>query len=242
MRLSRAPCGTAAALVACLLIFFVAAQRPAEDEAGSSAVVVAGNFSAAEARRGLADVVKPDTRYTFNFGAFFQGGGSISAGATTYGNWCGGPHGGLNDCCGGRPCSACQSALQATGQPSAACMQQCPTKDNVDNLCMIHDFCCVRLSSGNIGSCSYSPLGVGSSVGANNCACDQALYNGVVGIGGTDGFKANLKTWLTSSWAKCFKTSPFACVPVLGTVSPTKCGSCCWGFCWTPWCCTCKGC
>lgn len=43
-------------------------------------------------------------------------------GIDDYGNWCGGGHGGLQDCCNGGKCPSCN---QGSG-PTAACLNECP--------------------------------------------------------------------------------------------------------------------
>ena len=44
------------------------------------------------------------------------------AGIDSYGNWCGGGHGGLQDCCSGGRCQSCDFHKGVT----AACLSQCP--------------------------------------------------------------------------------------------------------------------
>ena len=98
--------------------------------------------------------------------------------------------------------------------------------DEVDALCMRHDFCVsaqLHRYNGSFGNCSYSAA-AGLTVPANECVCDRALYHGVRALGGLDGFKSNLLTWLTSSWGHCLETDkehhPGACVPFRVAVSP----------------------
>lgn len=43
-------------------------------------------------------------------------------GIDKYGNWCGGGHGGLQDCCNGGKCPSCN---QGSG-PTSACLNECP--------------------------------------------------------------------------------------------------------------------
>ena len=144
-----------------------------------------------------------------------------------YGRWCGAPRCGMTDCCQGAPCPACvvdADALAVTAGPE--CLRECPPVDEVDALCMRHDFCVsaqLHRYNGSFGNCSYSAA-AGLTVPANECVCDRALYHGVRALGGLDGFKSNLLTWLTSSWGHCLETDkehrPGACVPFRVAVSP----------------------
>jgi hypothetical protein len=43
-------------------------------------------------------------------------------GIDDYGKWCGGGHGGLQDCCNGGKCPSCN---QGSG-PTSACLTECP--------------------------------------------------------------------------------------------------------------------
>jgi hypothetical protein len=175
-----------------------------------------------------------------------------------FGRWCGGPRCGMTDCCGGAPCAACAADAEALAeQAGAACLAQCPPRDEVDTLCMRcacaaaragahschlrfacpdarfspmprgrHDFCVSaqlhRL--GGWGNCSYSPPGGLVRVPANECSCDKALYEGVVALGGRQGFKGNLLAWLSASWGRCLELdasgTPARCLPFRGVVAP----------------------
>jgi len=81
-----------------------------------------------------------------------------------YGNWCGGGHGGFQDCCGGGPCSACQVSSGLTPQ----CLQQCPPIDEVDAACSKHDLCCFQYEK----TINCFPQG-------NYCPCDCELTTDV---------------------------------------------------------------
>jgi hypothetical protein len=72
-----------------------------------------------------------------------------------YGNWCGGGHGGYQDCCNGTGCPACLTNVSNTcnaGEledwqgcsPSKECLEQCPVVDDMDSACAYHDSCCIR--------------------------------------------------------------------------------------------------
>jgi hypothetical protein len=145
-----------------------------------------------------------------------------------YGRWCGSPKCGMLDCCGGQPCAACvNDAAQLARTASEDCLAECPPVDDVDRLCMLHDFCVsaqIHRYNGSFGNCTYVVGQV--KVPANECSCDQALYHGVRLLGGGpgDGFKGNLLSWLTSSWGHCLKTDAEhnmgACVPFRTAVSP----------------------
>src|SRR5690349_12041386 len=68
-----------------------------------------------------------------------------------YGNWCGGGHGGYEDCCGDQPCPACLKNLKHLdcynssecdpGTPSTHCLLECPPIDDLDLACAYHDLC-----------------------------------------------------------------------------------------------------
>lgn len=81
-------------------------------------------------------------------------------GIDSYGNWCGGGHGGLQDCCEGGKCPSCNADKGVTD----ACLKECPPKDGMDRACVDHDFCCFN----NEKHIDCSPEG-------NYCACDCAL-------------------------------------------------------------------
>jgi hypothetical protein len=84
------------------------------------------------------------------------------------GNWCGGGHGGFNDCCNGRPCSACNSPTL-----SSQCLQQCPPVSSLDRVCAHHDACYFSYRQRGIGGC-------GKVVGSDYyCDCDAHLINGM---------------------------------------------------------------
>lgn len=136
--------------------------------------------------------------------------------ATPDGNWCGGGHGGLHDCCGGGPCGICTEALTNPSYYSPGCLQACPAVDAIDALCAQHDFCVFRTQNalGYRPMCNYLPPVIStiaswftsSGVHGNPCGCDQALYNGVYiqSGGNTAGFAGNLLAWLSFSWVKCY--------------------------------------
>lgn len=86
-------------------------------------------------------------------------------GLTDYGNWCGGGHGGFQDCCNGKPCPACNYDATTV---SKECLEQCPPVDALDAQCAQHDRCCFL---NQLGSLSCSPQG-------NRCACDCKLIAG----------------------------------------------------------------
>lgn len=196
--------------------------------------------------------------FYFNWGSVLQG--DYAGAVQNYGKWCGARNSGLSNCCNGGACSACTAAADQWQYPDSYCKAQCPPVDAVDALCMNHDFCITQQQyrTGSITSCTYNPTWF-TTIPANYCACDKALYDGVVALGGNDGFKANLKAWLSSSWGKCFKlgSTGWTCVPFLGNVAPAPAppprsppprypppppprasNCCCIGWCWTPWCCS----
>jgi hypothetical protein len=164
--------------------------------------------------------------YYLNIGAL--GRGNAAEAVQNYGRWCGGPNCGMLNCCDGKACAACMAdsdAMADTG--SARCLAECPPVDEVDTLCMRHDFCVSAqlMRLGGFGNCSYRvPGGFSAPVPANECACDAALYRGVLALGGRDGFKGNLLAWLSSSWGRCLDTDadgqPAGCLPFHGNVAP----------------------
>jgi hypothetical protein len=85
---------------------------------------------------------------------------STVQGIDSHGNWCGGGHGGLQDCCDGGQCPSCD----LNSGPTDACLQECPPVDGMDRACVDHDFCC----SLHVKEIDCSPEG-------NFCACDCAL-------------------------------------------------------------------
>lgn len=91
---------------------------------------------------------------------------------TSYGKWCGGNHGGYQDCCEDEACNECDAAFTGTGygsaptSPSKKCLDQCPPVDGVDYICAIHDRCTFHNKHPNQFSCE--PQG-------NYCQCDCEL-------------------------------------------------------------------
>eukprot|EP01134_Creolimax_fragrantissima_P003213 CFRG3213T1 len=85
-----------------------------------------------------------------------------------YGNWCGGGHGGFQDCCNGTACPNCQIAKD--GFPLApltdACLKECPPVDSLDEACAMHDSCTFNFKSPGHMACV--PQG-------NYCSCDCHL-------------------------------------------------------------------
>ena len=163
--------------------------------------------------------------YYINWPALFEG--DPTEALQAYGHWCGGPECGMTNCCDGGPCTACVAdAEELLPEGGAACLAECPPRDAVDALCMRHDFCVSAMLHrlGGWSNCSYHTPGGLVTVPANECSCDKALYDGVAALGGDNGFKGNLLTWLGSSWGRCLETDaahvPGACVPFRGAVSP----------------------
>lgn len=91
---------------------------------------------------------------------------ATSGDLTLYGKWCGGGHGGFQDCCNGGPCPACDPN---SGSLTAECLQQCPPIDDMDALCSRHDSCCFTNTKPDSLSCS--PQG-------NACKCDCEIVSG----------------------------------------------------------------
>lgn len=162
----------------------------------------------------------------------------LSRGLSWYGNWCGGGHGGLDDCCDGEQCRACARDRNAArgacvdmdkcwpARASAACLSECPPVDDLDVLCLAHDLCVSLQPTDTIG-CTYRPLGFAPAASANACACDKALYEQFVQRFGnsSEGYLRNQRSWLTSTWGRCFTHAADGtqqCVPYLGTVSPAQ--------------------
>ncbi|KNC84454.1 hypothetical protein SARC_03318 [Sphaeroforma arctica JP610] len=85
-----------------------------------------------------------------------------------YGNWCGGGHGGFQDCCDGKPCPSC--VLNRTADDIApltdACLEECPIKDELDAACARHDHCTFQFEGPRHLKCV--PQG-------NFCPCDCTL-------------------------------------------------------------------
>lgn len=81
--------------------------------------------------------------------------------ALTYGKWCGGGHGGYEDCCNGGPCPSCET--NSTGI-SVECIKECPPEDSLDAQCAFHDHCTYAQSL----TISCQPQG-------NFCPCDCLL-------------------------------------------------------------------
>ena len=162
--------------------------------------------------------------YVINWAALLTS--DPSEAVQSYGRWCGGPECGMLNCCDGKPCAACQADAEAlASEGGAACLAACPPVDAVDALCMRHDFC-VSAQLARMGGwsiCSYTLAGE-FEIPANECRCDAALYRAVSELGGRDGFKGNLLTWLGSSWGKCLDVdaagNAAGCLPFRGTVAP----------------------
>ena len=161
--------------------------------------------------------------YVINWAALLTG--DPSEAVQSYGRWCGGPECGMINCCGGKPCAACETDAEALAETAGeACLAACPPVDEVDTLCMKHDFCVSSQLTRMNGwsNCTYTLAGE-FVVPANLCSCDAALYSSVVELGGRDGFKGNLLTWLGSSWGKCLQVDANGtqqCLPFRGAVAP----------------------
>ncbi len=95
---------------------------------------------------------------------------------TQYGRWCGSGHGGLQDCCNGKPCSTCS---YETDDVSMSCQRQCRPADLLDLACAYHDVCTFRYDLAELfpGSrCSYNLVPIFYTVDqANYCECDCKL-------------------------------------------------------------------
>lgn len=112
-----------------------------------------------------------------------------------YGNWCGGGHGGYQDCCNGTACPACvtdvpdecnagESENWAKCRPTKECAKQCPPVDAMDLACAAHDSCCIRNRlPPSLPSCY--PEG-------NYCWCDCNLVADVLNV--------TCDTWACSSF------------------------------------------
>lgn len=96
-------------------------------------------------------------------------------GIGSYGRWCGGGHGGFQDCCNGGPCSACD---YHEGVVSEKCLEQCPPIDELDRQCSQHDLCCFE-----------NPDGISCKPEGNRCACDCQLVRGAKAAGDCHGFE-----------------------------------------------------
>jgi len=83
----------------------------------------------------------------------------------TYGKWCGGGHGGYQDCFQGNPAPACNTSDPGI---SLECIQQCPPIDQLDFQCAFHDHCTFSMIAEANMTCS--PQG-------NFCGCDCILNN-----------------------------------------------------------------
>ena len=173
-----------------------------------------------------ASALTPHARelYVINWAALLTS--DPSEAVQSYGRWCGGPECGMINCCGGKPCTSCEADAEAfADEGSAECLADCPPVDAVDRLCMRHDFCVsAQLARmGGWSNCSYTLAGE-FVVPANQCSCDAALYAAVAALGGHDGFKGNLLTWLSSSWGKCLEVdaagAAASCVLFRGRVAP----------------------
>jgi hypothetical protein len=162
--------------------------------------------------------------YAINWAALLTS--DPSEAVQSYGRWCGGPECGMINCCGGKPCAACEADAETFAEEGgAACLAECPPVDEIDALCMRHDFCVsAQLARmGGWSNCTYYIAGE-FAVPANQCSCDAALYAAVAALGGRDGFKGNLLTWLSSSWGKCLDVDAdgnvAGCLPFRGAVAP----------------------
>lgn len=163
--------------------------------------------------------------YAINWAALLTS--DPSEAVQSYGHWCGGPECGMINCCGGKPCAACEADAEALAdEGSEACLAACPPIDAIDVLCMRHDFCVsAQLTRmGGWSNCSYTLAGGLVEVPANQCTCDAALYASVAALGGRDGFKGNLLTWLSSAWGRCLEVDAeghaAGCLPFRGAVAP----------------------
>lgn len=85
-----------------------------------------------------------------------------------YGNWCGGNHGGFQDCCGGRRCPECgiKSNVVPDTLLTPGCLEECKPVDELDAACAWHDACTFSFERPSNFSCS--PQG-------NNCFCDCTI-------------------------------------------------------------------
>ena len=186
------------------------------------ALAACGVLLAARAAAALTPHVRE--LYVINWAALLTG--DPSEAVQSYGHWCGGPECGMLNCCGGKPCPACEEDAAALAETAGeACLAACPPIDEIDALCMRHDFCVSSQLTRMNGwsNCSYLVAGE-FAVPANLCSCDAALYAAVVELGGRNGFKGNLLTWLGSSWGKCLAVDAngdaAGCLPFRGTVAP----------------------
>lgn len=103
---------------------------------------------------------------------------------TTYGNWCGGGHGGYQDCCNGKPCPSCN---YNDNPVTDACLKECPPIDQLDTACVFHDQCCFYYSKDDSLKCS--PEG-------NYCTCDCNLLSQSASV-----------TDCTGTWCKTYRES-----------------------------------
>lgn len=85
-----------------------------------------------------------------------------------YGNWCGGNHGGFQDCCGGRRCPKCviDSDVIPESLLTPECLEECKPIDELDAACAWHDACTFSFERPQNFSCM--PQG-------NHCFCDCTI-------------------------------------------------------------------
>eukprot|EP01134_Creolimax_fragrantissima_P002487 CFRG2487T1 len=86
----------------------------------------------------------------------------------SYGTWCGGGHGGFQDCCGGQRCPNCvvKRGVVPASLLTPECLAECPPTDILDRACAWHDACTFSHERPQNFTCS--PQG-------NECFCDCTI-------------------------------------------------------------------
>eukprot|EP00123_Amoebidium_parasiticum_P012403 comp21329_c0_seq1/m.29223 comp21329_c0_seq1/g.29223 ORF comp21329_c0_seq1/g.29223 comp21329_c0_seq1/m.29223 type:complete len:196 (-) comp21329_c0_seq1:361-948(-) len=114
-----------------------------------------------------------------------------------YGKWCGGKHGGFQDCCHGRRCEGCKikHGVQADTLLTEECLKQCPPIDELDAACAWHDACTFSydtahlphkcLPQGNFCPCDCKFLQKAADAQCDSLVCPfyKAGIDLVIGIG-----------------------------------------------------------
>ncbi len=93
-------------------------------------------------------------------------------GLTWYGNWCGGGHGGYQDCCNYDRCTHCDWH-DGHSNVTRKCLAECPPLDALDSFCAQHDLCTFQFDKIRLApDLSCYPQG-------NYCQCDCKLVESV---------------------------------------------------------------
>lgn len=107
----------------------------------------------------------------------------------SYGNWCGGGHGGLQDCCDGKRCSECN---ENTTDLTLGCFKQCPPVDELDKYCAYHDLCTFK---------NVLPPSISCFPQGNFCYCDCELVTRAQVVNCTNKYCIEMQKTLLS-WFK----------------------------------------